>query len=317
MNSELAVLTLKNLRALEAVARLGTISEAAEDLGLTPPAVHNQLKTLENNLSTTLLNRDRDGRFRATAEGDELLIAYAKVESALGRAMQEIDALRRGVAGTVNLGVVSTGKYFAPGIVAQLKRLHPAIDVRLTIGNRDEIIAGLESESLDLAITGRPPREPANKAFPIGPHPHVFIARPGHPILEVRKPRSRLVEQNIILREPGSGSRMLAMRFLDRLGEGQSYSSTVMGSNETIKQAVIAGLGVALISAHTIIDELRAGRLACIRLKEMPIIRQWYVLLPTGQTRRAAVQTTLDEIRKNASSMMRRKELDKVLRALV
>ena len=275
----LGSLTFKQLRALKAVVEVRSISRAAEDLGLTPPAVHSQLKALEDIFCCPLLLRDGPGGFQPTPEGEALLSAYDRMSASLNVAVRRIDALRNGLAGSVVLGVVSTGKYYAPRLVAQLKQAFPEIEVVLRVGNRDSILADLQGSAVDLAIMGRPPRDPAVTAADIGPHPHVMIAPPDHP-LSTRSEVSAeaILEQPIILREPGSGTRVLAQRYLDRLGEGAPYTEIEMDSNETIKQAVMAGLGIALISGHTVADELNSGRLVALRRHDLPIVRRWFVL---------------------------------------
>ncbi|TGN60529.1 LysR family transcriptional regulator [Paracoccus liaowanqingii] len=272
-------ITLRQLRALRAVADSGSLTLAAAQLGLTPPAIHSQLKSLDDLAGTALLQRAEHGVFRPTAEGRALLLAEAQIATALSRAGREIAALRQGHSGTVVLGVVSTGKYFAPFLVATLQRALPRIEVTLRIGNRDAILAALAGDELDLAIMGRPPREPALIADPIGPHPHIIIAAPDHP-LAAQDPvmPGDLLSQTFLSREEGSGTRILMTRFLDRIGEGAPWRAVEMGTNETIKQAVIAGLGIALISQHTCTEELRAGRLTALSAIGLPIQRSWYLL---------------------------------------
>ena len=306
----LKALTFKQLRALEAVVEHGTIAAAADALSLSSPAVHSQLKLLEENFGVPLLDRDVTGQFQATQEGRILIGSFEKAWGALRRAAEDIEAVRRGAAGRVVLGVVSTGKYFAPGIVARLKELHPEIEIRLIVGNRNEIIEGLEAEKIDIAVMGRPPRQPDVTALPLGPHPHVLIAKPDHPLVAAGKVRKAdILAQHFILREEGSGTRILTMRYLDRLGQGKEYEFTEMGSNETIKQSVIAGLGVALLSAHTVIDELDAGRLAIIRAEGLPIMRHWFVLHRSEQRLTGVMQTVWDEICGNARKMIRTEEV--------
>ncbi|TJZ92485.1 LysR family transcriptional regulator [Paracoccus gahaiensis] len=272
-------LTLRQLRALRAVADSGSLTLAAAQLGLTPPAIHSQLKSLDDLAGTALLQRAEHGVFRPTAEGRALLVAEGQIATALARAGREIAALRQGHSGTVVLGVVSTGKYFAPFLVATLQRALPRIEVTLRIGNRDAILAALAGDELDLAIMGRPPREPAVISDPVGPHPHIIIAAPDHP-LAAQDPvmPGDLLSQTFLSREEGSGTRILMTRFLDRIGEGAPWRAVEMGTNETIKQAVIAGLGIALISQHTCTEELRAGRLTALSAIGLPIQRSWYLL---------------------------------------
>ncbi len=272
-------LTLKQLRALDAVARHGSITHAADELGLTAPAVHSQLGTLEANFGCAMLQRGRAGAFAPTEEGRALLRAHEKAQNALAMAIYRIEALQRGLAGSVVLGVVSTGKYFAPGLVARLRRAYPDIEIVLRIGNRDAVIKALQDGAIDLAIMGRPPRDPPVESRPLGDHPHLLIAPPDHPLLRAQTIRpADILAQTFLVREPGSGTRILANRWLDRIGEGRPFDATEMESNETIKQAVMAGLGIALISYHTVTEELRSGRLAAIPAEGLPILRHWFLL---------------------------------------
>ena len=272
-------ISLRQLRCLRAVADSGSLTGAASLLGLTTPAIHSQLRGLEELAGRPLVARAEHGAFRPTPEGQALLLAEAQIATALARAGRDIRALQQGHVGTVVLGVVSTGKYFAPGLVARLLRLLPDIEVTLRIGNRDTILAALAGDQLDLAIMGRPPREPPVIADPVGPHPHIIIAALDHP-LATSDPvmPGDLLAQTFLSREEGSGTRTLMTRFLDRIGEGATWRAVEMGTNETIKQAVIAGLGIALISQHTVTEELRSGRLIALRGIGLPIQRSWYLL---------------------------------------
>lgn len=275
----LEALTLKQLRALRAVADHGSITLAADALTLTPPAVHTQLRSLEANLRCKLLDRNTAGGAQLTTEGQAVLAAEQTIESVLNGCIEKLRALRDGQTGVVVLGVISTGKYFAPGLVAQLRDVFPDIDVILKVGNRDAIVSALQQRSIELAIMGRPPRSPAVTAEPIGEHPHVMIAAPEHPLAGVTSvPAEELLNQTFIAREQGSGTRILMIRYLDRIGEGAPYRLIEMGSNETIKQAVMANLGVAMISQHTVTEELRSGRLVALNAETLPIRRQWYLL---------------------------------------
>ena len=293
----LSALTFKQLRALDAVARTGSISRAAEELGLTAPAVHSQLKTLEDNFGCALLSRNGQSGFERTAEGDALLTAFHRAHSGFELAIHRIDGLQKGFAGTVVLGVVSTGKYFAPGLVARLRKAYPEIEIVLRIGNRTSIISALHENAIDLAIMGRPPRDPPVVAVPIGEHPHVLIAPPGHRLAQAPHLRPEdILSETIIMREPGSGTRILATRYLDRIGEGRPYETTEMGSNETIKQAVIAGLGLAMISLHTVTEELKAGRLVALDVPGLPIMRHWFLLHREDHALTGAMRTVRDFI---------------------
>ena len=295
-------ITLKQLRALAAVMKNGSLTAAAEALSVTPPAISTQLRTLEQNVGAQLLRRGRDGRVSPTAQGAELLTATARDETALALGFRRIEALNAGRAGFVALGVVSTAEYFAPALVARAGAALPEVEIGLTVGNRGEIIAALSGGALDLAIMGRPPREPAVLDEPLGDHPHVLIAPPGHRLARGARgggcdvPPQALLDETFLLRERGSGTRILADRYLDRIGEGRPFRAIELGANETIKQAVIAGLGIALISAHTVVAELESGRLDIIRAAGLPIIRKWFLihradaeLTPAGETLRGFI----------------------------
>lgn len=280
----LDVLTLRQLRALRAVADHGSLTAAGMGLGLTTPAVHSQLRQLEELAECALMRRGEHGEFLPTDEGHALLDAEAQIDTVLRRARRQIGALRQGMAGNVVLGVVSTGKYFAPGLVAALRRSLPEVELTLRIGNREEIMAALAGRALDMAIMGRPPREPEVVADPIGPHPHIIIAAPDHPLASADPVTpGDLLAETFLSREEGSGTRILMTRFLDRIGEGTPWHTVEMGTNETIKQAVIAGLGVALISLHTVTEELRSGRLVALQAIGLPIQRTWYLIRRADQ----------------------------------
>jgi len=293
----LNALTFKQLRTLDAVKDSRSLSAAGEDLGLTAPAVHSQLKSLEENFGTRMLYRDGPIKFQPTPEGEALLTAHRKCRAALEAAVLQIEGLRRGLTGTVILGVVSTGKYFAPQLVASLKKSCPEIEIILKIGNRQEMVAALGDGSIDLAIMGRPPRAPALEATKIGDHPHVLIAPPDHPLAKLETiTADDILGQTIILRETGSGTRIMSLRFFDRIGEGHTYDRIEMESNETIKQSVIAGLGIAIISRHTVTEELKSGRLVEIDALQLPIRRVWYILHTEDHDMTGAMRTVRDLI---------------------
>lgn len=301
----LNTLTFKQLRTLEAVETTGSLTGAAELMGLTTPAVHSQMKTLEDNFGCPMILRAGSRQFCLTPQGVALLAAHRKCVAALHGAVRQIEALSKGLSGTMVLGVVSTGKYFAPQLVATLNKAYPDIEVILKIGNRTEIIAALTDNTIDLAIMGRPPREPVVAATVIGDHPHALIVSPGHRLATADGigPQD-ILQETIILREEGSGTRILTTRFLDRIGQGQGYSSIVMGSNETIKQAVIAGLGIAIISRHTVTEEIHSGRLVEVRTPELPILRTWFLIHPAATELSGATQVIMDFINSAKGSFL-------------
>lgn len=292
-------LTLKQLRALRAVLAEGSMTAAGAALGLTTPAIHSQIKGLEAAVGRPVLERGGEaGGFRPTPEGEAMLKAAERVAAILSQAGAELAAIGAGHTGLVTLGCVSTAKYFAPWLVRRLNELCPEIEIALRIGNRESVIQGLDRGALDLAVMGRPPRVPAVHAEPLGPHPHGIVLPPGHPLAGVDGfDPGALVQEVFLSREPGSGTRILMERFLDRLAEGQPVRRIEMDSNETIKQAVQAGLGIAFLSLHTVAEELRAGRVVLLKGPGLPVMRHWYLVtplatLPTAATARVAAAIT-------------------------
>ncbi|MCB1479534.1 MAG: LysR family transcriptional regulator [Rhodobiaceae bacterium] len=274
-------ISLRQLRALDAVLTHGTISAAAQAMGLTGPAVHNQLKTLEEIIGSPLIYREGRQRNSATPQGGVLSRANAELRATLERAILNINALNSGHSGCVVIGAVSTAKYLAPRIIALLESEFPGLELVLKIANRSDTIEALSDRALDLCIMGRPPRHALNNAVPLANHPHIIIAAPDHR-LSGRDDVSvgELLDERIILREQGSGTRLLATRFIEEIADGQELTTMEMDSNETIKQAVMNGLGIALISAHTVSEEVGSGRLVRLKVPGTPIIRKWYLIAP-------------------------------------
>lgn len=274
-----AAISLKQLRALVAISENGSLTAAAEVLRLTPPAVSTQLRLLEENLGTRLVMRGNDGKTNLTSAGQEVLRTTRQIEASLTNCYDKVKSIRQGKFGYISIGVVSTGKYFAPQLVSDFQKENPDIQVGLRIGNRETIISLVMEGAVDVAIMGRPPRAPVATAEILGPHPHIFIAPNGHRLATGCDVSSDdLLEETFLVREQGSGTRILMERLLDRIGEGRPYQTVNMGTNETIKQAVMAGLGIALISGHTVANELKEGRLVQIKAQGVPIVRQWFLM---------------------------------------
>lgn len=294
----LDALTLKQLRAFAAVSEHRSLTGAAQALHQTTPTIHSQIRNLEAAIGRALLVRPGDGgAFEPTAEGLEVLTAARRIEAVLSQAAARIRALSEGLEGHVTLGTVSTAKYFAPWLVRLLRDRCPGIEIELRIANRGDTLSALERGAFDLAIMGRPPRSLLQRAIPLGPHPHGIILPPGHPLArDDGFDPAALMAETFIAREEGSGTRMLLERFLDRLGEGAPARLVSMESNETIKQAVMAGLGVAFLSLHTVTEELRSGRLVRLRGPGLPMMRQWYLIVPGDAPATAASRRIADEI---------------------
>jgi LysR family transcriptional regulator for metE and metH len=282
-------ITLKQLRVLAAVAKSGKITGAASALGVTPPAVTLQLQQLERSVNLPLFDRSHVG-LRPTDAGVYMLDVAARITSTLEECSEGLRELQGLGRGRVSIGVVSTTKYFAPLALAEFARSHPGVELELLVANRDETIATLTSFRLDMAIMGRPPQTAIELEQQVmGDHPHVIIAAPSHRLASKRQVTlSALIHDKFLLREPGSGTRILTDQLFAKAGLAPSFGME-FGSNETIKQAVMAGLGIAFISGHTVAAEVEQERLVVLPVKGLPLVRKWYVirakakhLLPAG-----------------------------------
>ncbi len=276
--------TLRQLRVFAAAARHQSFGKAAEELHLTPPAVSMQIRELEEHVGLPLF--DRSGRQVAlTVTGEYLLVYVRKVLATLKDAEDAIARFRGLETGRVSIGMVSTAKYFVPRLLAQFRQEHPAIEVKLAVGgNREQLVALLRANEVDLAIMGRPPRELATRAEPFAVHPHSVVAAPDHPLMRIgHAPASLLNNYEFIIRETGSGTRAAMEKFFadHRL---QPRVAMEMASNETIKQAVMAGMGVSFLSLHTIGLERRAGLLAVPDIEGLPVLKRWYVVNNLSKT---------------------------------
>ncbi len=269
--------SLKQLRALLATLEEGSVAAAARRLHVTPPAISLQLKQLEENAGMPLLERTGNG-MRATEAGEVLLQAARRVDGILKDCGETLREMQGAHLGLVRVGVVSTAKYFAPRALAAFRRDHPGLEMRLFVGNRENTSHALADFDLDFAIMGRPPADYPVERSIIGPHPHVLVCPPDHPLNGQRALRpGDLAHEVFLTREKGSGTRALTEKLIARL-DIEPRIGMEIGSNETIKQAVMAGLGIALISAHTVAWELEEGRLGLIHAPGLPMMRQWYVV---------------------------------------
>jgi len=270
-------LTIRQLRALATVAKARSVTAAAKQLHLTQPAVTLQLRNLQALAGLPLIQRTGDGMLLTDA-GREVLTLGERVEAALVDCETSLEMMAGKTAGRISIGAVSTSKYFVPFAIAGFSKLYPDIEVRLTIGNRQETSEALRGYELDFAIMGRPPMGIDMDVRLIGDHPHVIIAPTSHRL--ARKPRLKLADlagETFLMREPGSGTRGLMENLFETAGVRPKIGMS-MSSNETIKQAVIAGLGIAFISAHTVATELDERRLVTLDVAGLPVVRQWFAL---------------------------------------
>jgi len=269
--------TFRQLRVFSEVARQLSFSKAAQALHLTPPAVTMQIKELEGHVGLPLF--ERSGRQVALTTAGEYMLVYArKILATLKDAEDAAARLQKLEIGTLTIGMVSTAKYFLPRLLAEFQREHDGIEVRLIVGNREQLLRMLQGNEVDIAIMGRPPKEMATRAEPFAAHPHVFVAPVDHPLLKRGQLSvSSLQPYSFIVREQGSGTRAAMEKFF----ADASFEPKVtmeMSSNETIKQAVMAGMGLSFLSLHTIGLELDNQLVAILDVQGSPVVRAWNVV---------------------------------------
>ena len=298
--------TVRQLATFAAVARLGSVSRAAEELHLTQPAVSIQLGILEDAAGTPLLRRGARGV--KLTEAGELLASYAERILALWREAGDAMAEQRGeVAGLLRVGAVTTAEYLLPPLLLEFAREHPNVQVKLAVGNRAEIVRALAGQEVDLAIMGRPPAELKTVSAAFARHPMAFVAAPTHPLMQAAElDLASVAGANLLVRERGSGTRTTVEQLFKQAGVPLAIGAE-MSSNEAIKQMCAAGFGVAFLSLHACVLEREAGMLALLPLAGQPIEREWHVMhLAARQVPQAAAAFERFLIERGQASIDRR-----------
>lgn len=269
--------TLRQLRVFECAARHLSLTRAAEELHLTAPAISIQVRQLEGHAGAPLF--ERGGRRLALTQAGEEVLRHTReilghIRSA-EEAVADLDALRKG---RLEVAVINAGDHFLPWLVADFRRHHPDIRVRITVQNRDELLARLVAHETDLAVMSHAPVEPEFVATAFAPHPHVLAAAPGHPLAGKRRlALARVAREPLLAREPGSATRLAMDQAFAAAGILPRIEMEI-ASNETIKQAAAAGLGVGFLSAHVLRREVDLGILSILDVEGFPVMRQWYVV---------------------------------------
>ncbi len=282
--------SIRQLRIFVAAAKHGSFARAAEEMHISPPAVSMQISDLETSVGLPLF--DRVGRSASlTMTGEYFLVHARRILGSLREAEDTIARFRGLKGGTLRIGMVSTAKYFVPRLLARFRTEHPAVELRLSVGNRESLVESLTRNDVDLAIMGRPPRELATRAEPFAAHPYVIVSSPTHPLAQLEHVRAAaLASQPFIVREPSSGTRAsMAQYFRDH--QIEPFALMEMPSNETIKQAVIADMGIAFLSLHTLGLELQFGLLKILPVEDLPLMRRWFVIHPQAKTLSPAAES--------------------------
>lgn len=269
--------TIRQLQIFAVAASHLSFARAAEKLHLTHAAISLQIKQLED-VSGTLLF-ERIGRRVFLTEAGEILLNHTRqILQSLKEADEALLALKGLKGGRIAIAVASTAEYFAPGLLAEFRKTHADVRIRLLIDNRDTVSRLLAGNEVDLAIMGRPPADLDAAAVSFAPHPLVIIAGANHPLARLADVTVEdLASETLIVRESGSGTRSAMEEFFHERSVKPRIGME-MSSNEAIKQAVVAGLGISFISQHTLGLEVTAGRLQILKVQGTPVMRRWHIV---------------------------------------
>ncbi|MBN3724598.1 LysR substrate-binding domain-containing protein [Burkholderia sp. Ac-20379] len=269
-------ITIRQLKTFESVARNLSFSRAAEDLHLTQPAVSMQIKQMEDQAGVPLFSHV--GKRIALTDAGELMLRHSlAILADLKAAEQSFATLKTGNTQRLRVGLITSGSYFFPRLIGAFMQRKPGVDLDMSVRSRDQLIAQLRSDSLDLAVMVQAPDDPAIVAEPFAPNPFVLVAAPDHPLAGVRNlDRSRMAGECLLVRESGTDTRNAA----EDSFRGQPHAPRFMeiGCAEAIKQSVMAGMGISLLPAQTVQSELRAGLLAVLDVQGFPRKRNWCVV---------------------------------------
>ena len=270
-------LTLRQLKVFESVSRNLSFSRAAEELYLTQPAVSMQIKQLEGNVGLPLFEQ-LGKRIYLTDCGKELYRYSRAISQQLADMELFLDEMKGLGQGKLTLSVVNTANYFTPQLLAKFCQRYPGINVNLHVANRDAVLKQLADNSTDLAIMGQPPDGLDIVAESFLDNRLVVIAATNHPFVKLKNVEfTRLAEEVFLSREQGSGTRSAMERVFAQY-KVQPRISMEMETNEAIKQAVQAGMGLGILSLHSIELELETKRLAMLKVEHFPLLRHWFVV---------------------------------------
>ena len=299
-------ITLRQLKVFERVARRLSFTRAAEELVLTQPAVSMQIKQFEEAIGLPLFER-LGKKIYLTRAGEELYQLSRSIAQQLDEAEQLIEELKGTEAGRLNVSVANTVHYFAIRLLGEFCRRHPKVRVSFKVTNRKGLLQNLEDNEADLLLMGQPPDNQDLVAESFLINPLVIIAPTHHPLAgRTSIALKELAHETFIMREIGSGTRNSVERFLAERGVHLTVSME-MNTNSAIKQGVEEGLGLGIVSIHTLERELEGGRLTVLNVESFPIIRQWYLVHRAGK-RLSAIATEFAQFVRNESHHFVRKD---------
>ncbi len=282
--------TLRQLEVFEAVARLNSYTKAAEELHLSQPGVSMQIKQLEESIGLPLFEHVGKKIFITTA-GREMYSYSQTISHLLDEADTVIEELKGVQSGRLAISVATTASHFATRLLAAFSQRYEGVTISLDITNRESLRRQLEHNEPDLVIMGQPPEGVDTESEIFMENPLVMIAPPDHPLVEEKNiPLEQFEHEHFVVREGGSGTRSAIQRFFE--DHGVSFHTGIeMSSNEAIKQAVEAGLGLGIVSIHTLELELATNTLVTLDVEDFPIMRHWHIVQRSGKRLSPVAQT--------------------------
>lgn len=275
-------LTLRQIEVFNAVARLQNYTRASEELHMSQPAVSMQIRQLEDNVGLPLFEQVGK-KINLTDAGKHMYQYGRNMADLLDEADEVFEAIKGVERGTLSISVATTASHFATRLLAAFSRRHDGITISLDITNREALRHQLEQNERDLVIMGQPPEGLEVDAEAIMENPLVMIAPADHPLAAEKSiPLAHFAHEHFVVREQGSGTRFAIERFFGQHDVGFN-TGIEMTSNEAIKQAVEAGLGLGIVSIHTLELELETKRIKILDVEDFPILRQWYILQRKGK----------------------------------
>lgn len=294
--------TLQQLKLFEAVSRNTSYTRAAEELHLTQPAISIQIKRLENQVGMPLFELVGKKIF-PTAAGSGIYEASCDILARVEDLKNTIETLKGAVKGLLRLSVVSTTQYFMPHLLGSFLTEYPDVEPKLTFTNRAEVIQRLYNNEDDFVVMGQIPEDDKLETFPFLENILVPVAHPNHPLAKRKKiTLEDLIEERFLERETGSGTRMAFNWMLEKKGLKLEHYME-LGSNEAIKQGVMADLGLAVLSLHSIQLEQDANKLVILNVEGFPIKRRWYAVHLKGKKLSLVARTFLDYILTDSKSV--------------
>lgn len=294
--------TLHQLKVFETVARYGSFTKAAESLEITQPTVSSQIKQLTQSIGISLFEQIGKQLY-LTEAGEALLATCQAVFSQLENFEMKVADLKGAKQGRLRLATVTTAKYFVPRILGSFCQQYPAVEISLQVNNHQDLIQRMQENRDDLYILSQPPADLDLQAESFLDNPMVVVARWDHPLANQRHiPIQQLKGEAFIMREPGSGTRQ-AIQALFKKHKIQVPVRLELGSNEAIKQAIAGGLGISVLSEHTLISEGLGGELTLLDVEYFPIRRRWYVVYVSGKQLSVIAQAFLQYLLEESHKM--------------